>query len=509
MKPHRAVASGLAVLCATLACARAEGHALVLANARVVDVAQGVVTAPVDIEIVDNRIAAIRPASARRPGGSPVHDARGGFLVPGFWDMHAHVNSREHAENWALPLFVAAGVTGVRDMAGDCFEPGCRNDIAFMRSLQARIARGELIGPRIVAVASALIEGPRERSEGAAPWSAPANEAQSRTLVRELARRGVDFIKPYDTMPRPAYFELLRSAREAGLPVSGHVPMSVSSVEAVQAGQTTIEHAKHPLLDCSRNSRAFHETFAAWATGESARIYTNWANGSKGDNDLGGYYQPILAGFDPTLCKQVIQAIAASGAHYVPTLITRRFEALADSETFLADARLRLVPPALRASWADDAGRYRTRFAASAQEKQAYLEFYERAVQLVGEAYAAGVPILVGTDAPDSYCFPGSGLLDEMRELRRAGLSNAAILKAATLDAAKFMHLDTDHGSIAPGKIADLVLLPGNPLEDIEHAARPRAVIFDGRLLDESALRALEARAADAAQALQSASTRR
>lgn len=494
-------AGALIILCAVLMGGTVAAESLVITNARIVNVADGTVTGPRDVAIEGNRIAAIRDASDPEPAGAQIHDARGAFLTPGFWDMHAHVNSPEYAERWQLPLFLAAGVTGVRDMAGDCLEPNCGNTVQFTRSLQSRIARGELSGPRILAISSALIHGPREHIEGAQPWTTPGDEAQSRALVQELKRRGVDFIKPYDTLPPVAYFELLRAAREAGLPVSGHVPMAVSVVEAVRAGQSTIEHAKHPLIDCSRYSSTFHRTFASWATGESASIYASWAGGASGEQNLGSYYQPILAEFDQALCDRVIKDIAATKAHYVPTLITRRFEALADRESFLADPRIKTVPPTLRNDWEQDSARYKVRFGASPQEKQAYLDLYELAVQLVGKMHAAGVPILVGTDSPDSYCFPGSGIVDEMRELHRAGLSHAAILRAATLDAAKFMRLEADHGTVERGKIADLVLLESNPLEDIAHAARPRAVVFDGRLLDTQALRRLEEKAATTATA--------
>lgn len=499
--PRLRMAGTLIVLCAALMGGTARAESLVITNARIVNVVDGTSSEPRDVVIDGNRIVAIRDANHPAPAGARIHDAGGGYLTPGFWDMHAHVNSPEHAERWALPLFLAAGVTAVRDMAGDCFEPNCENTIQFTRSLQSRLARGEIVGPRILAISSALIEGPREGIEGAEPWSSPGDAAESRALVQELKRRGVDFIKPYDSMTRTAYFELLRAAHEVGLPVSGHVPMSVSSLEAVQAGQSTIEHAKHPLIDCSSYSQTFHRTFAAWAAGDSPDIYSSWAGGASGKTNLGSYYQPILSGFDQALCDRLIRDIAATQAYYVPTLITRRFEALADSESFLADPRINAVPQPLRQAWQEDAARYRKRFGASAREKQAYRDLHELAVQLVGRMHAAGVPVLVGTDSPDSYCFPGSGIVDEMRELQRAGMSNADVLRAATIEAAKFMRLQADHGTVEAGKIADLVLLQNNPLEDIAHAARPRAVVFDGRLFDTQALRGLEEGATAAATA--------
>src|SRR5687767_10141695 len=204
--PARTTAA-LIVLCAALLAGNVDAESLIITNARVVNVADGTVSRPRDVAIEGNRIVAIRDASHPEPAGVRIHDAGGGFLTPGFWDMHAHVNSPEYAERWQLPLFLAAGVTGVRDMAGDCLEPNCRNTVQFTRSLQSRIAHGELSGPRILAISSALIHGPREHIEGTQPWTTPGDEAQSRALVQELKRRGVDFIKPYDTLPPAAYFE--------------------------------------------------------------------------------------------------------------------------------------------------------------------------------------------------------------------------------------------------------------------------------------------------------------
>lgn len=472
----------------------AHAATLVIANARIVDVRSGTLGGPTDIVIDGRRIVALRAPGSPRSNNDKVHNARGAYVVPGYWDMHAHVNSVDHAEQWTLPLMLAAGVTGVRDMSGDCFATDCSDNIAFMRSLQKRIASGTLAGPRIVAIGSAVVEGPRDREADAPAWSTPNDADSVGTLLAELKKRGVDFIKPYDSMPREVYLELLRQAREAGLPVSGHIPLTISTQDALAAGAATIEHAKHPLIDCSSYSATLHEVFDQWAQGKSDRIYTGWsATGSA--NNLGTYYVPLLAGFDERRCDRTIQVMRESGVHYVPTLITRRFEALADEKNLLADPRLDNVPASLRSSWAEDSSRYTARFERTPADKHAYVEFYEQAVRLVGRAQAAGVPVLIGTDAPDSYCFPGSSLFDEFRELRKAGLSNAAILKAATLDAARFMHADADHGTVEVGKIADLLLLQANPLDDIDHAASLTGIVFDGRMIDASSIEALRDRA--------------
>jgi imidazolonepropionase-like amidohydrolase len=486
--------SVIAAVLALLALPGSVSASVVIGNVQIVDATAATVGAPRDVEIDGDRIVAIRVPAAAGAAAVKRLDATGRYLVPGYADMHVHVNDRELAEGWMLPLLLSAGITTVRDMAGDCWTPGCGDNITFMRGLRERIARGEVLGPRIVAIASGLVHGPRKRQPEMPLWSAPAHAQQAQRLVTELQRRGVDLIKPYDTMPRAAYFAMVERARAVGLTVGGHVPMSVSLREAVRAGQHSIEHAKHPAIDCGRFSRTFHEVFAAWAAGDSQRIYANWA-GDVPANNLGGYYRHILATYDPALCKAVIAGFAASGAYYVPTLVTRRFEALADETAFTEDSRLASVPRGVRSSWAADSNNYRRRFA-DRDEKRAYVDLYELAVRLVGDAHRAGVPILVGTDTPDSYCFPGAGYHDELQQLARAGLSNAAILRAATSEAARFMGIEQHAGTIKVGAVADLVVLEGNPLEDIGNAGQIAAVVANGRVLDRAALDALAKQAA-------------
>jgi hypothetical protein len=473
--------------------ARAEAR-LVITDVHVVDVRRGRVSGITDITVAGNRIASINRVSARERTAGAVLEGRGGYVIPGLWDMHAHVNFPRYAERWILPSLLSAGVTGVRDMAGDCWAPGCKESIAFMRDLQARLAAGEIAGPRMLAISSALIHGQRRRESGTPPLWAPHIAQEAGALVHELRRRGVDFLKPYDTLSREAYFELVREARAAGLTVSGHVPLAVTTTEALRAGQVTIEHAKHPLLDCSAYSGTFHEIFAAWSSGASERIYRNWA--AEGEDNLGGYYSPILAGYDERLCSRVIASMARAHVIYVPTLITRRFEARANDASYLADPRLAAVPAALRGVWQADAGRLAARFRDVPGEAAAYDAFYRRSLSLVHEAWRAGVPVLVGTDSPDSYCFPEGAIHDEMLELHTAGLPNAAILRAATLGAAEFLGRTADFGTVGVDKLADLVLLATNPLENLAAARDPQAVVLDGRVFDHSALREMRSAAA-------------
>lgn len=482
---------GLAVLTALVTHTASAAPELIIANVRIVDVTQGVVTAPADVSIEHGLISAIDPVS-EATSDAPRIDATGAYLAPGYWDMHVHLNHPALAERWLLPSFLVSGVVAVRDMAGDCVTPGCPNSISFMRDLQRRIDTHEILGPRIVAISSAIVNGPRAAEPGEPAWVTPATYEQGRALARRMKARGVDFIKPYDTLPRDAYFGMMAEARRLGLPVSGHIPHAVSTLEAIAAGQRGIEHAKHPAVDCSRFSRTFRDVVARWTAGESHRIYRSWADPARGDDNLGSFYPLMLATFDASLCQEVIAGMANSSSYYIPTLITRKFEALGDDAAFLDDARLRLVPASIRSAWQKDSGNFQRRFQ-DPQEKRSYVDFYELAVRLVGQAHQSGVRLLVGTDASDSYCFPGSGFHDELRELSRAGLSNQAILFAATTAAAQYMGQADRVGTVSVGKQAELVLLEANPLDDIANAARIRAVIRNGQVLDAQRLSDLEA----------------
>jgi dihydroorotase-like cyclic amidohydrolase len=182
--------------------------------------------------VLGNRITVVGPAdSVPIPAGARVVEARGQYLIPGLWDMHVHSSSDSITRETFLPLYIANGVTGVRDMAADCFEPCHELEPSFEHVLQWRrdIAAATLVGPRIVA-ASPMIQSP-PRGEPSS-MARPATAAEARALVRRMKDRGVDLLKSYNGLSREAYFALAEEARRQGIPVAGHVPVAVRATEA-------------------------------------------------------------------------------------------------------------------------------------------------------------------------------------------------------------------------------------------------------------------------------------
>lgn len=203
-----------------------------------------------------------------------------------------------------------------------------------------------------------------------------------------------------------------------------------------------------------------------------------------------------LAGPDAATCRPMFERFAANGTWITPTLAVHRGQHPPDE--LAADPRLRFVPPALARRWA--AGRD------AGEEAETDRRINRQMARMVGMAQQAGVGILAGTDASDEpYVFAGSGLHDELALLVEAGLTPLQALRAATLNPARYLGAADSMGTVAAGRVADLVLLDANPLEDIRNTTRIFAVVHAGRLIDaaerERLLRLAEQEAARAATA--------
>jgi hypothetical protein len=415
------------------------------------------------------RIAAAGPsARVRPPAGARRVDARGRYLIPGLWDMHAHV--LRGAEQLQMPLYVAHGVTGLRDMLSwpDDSEVQALT-VADKRDLHARVARGELAGPRIVSVASYYAEGPSSRNEDFPAFFNVRTPDEARAFVAHEKARGADFIKMYNRTPREAYFALLEEARRQELPVAGHVPYTVSLREAVEAGQRSIEHGRDLLFECFPEADRFRAAMLA----REPRVH---------------WLRRMVDQHEPERCDALFETLREHDAFLCPTHVIRREDALADDPAYRQSPHLRSLHWLYRIFWRFDLDDTVAEDP-SPEGRQAYRAFYRKGLELTGRAHRAGVKVLAGTDHP----FYGASLHQELEELVEAGLSPRAALRAATLHPALFLGRAEEYGSIRPGKRADLVLVDGNPLDSIQVVRRISLVSVGGRLYEREALDQLRA----------------
>lgn len=447
------IAAALIVEC--VLAVRASPASLAITHIALADGTDAPLQRDITVLVRGTRIVAVGPSAATSvPGDARVIDGSGLYLIPGLWDMHVHLTV---AGRMSVPLFPVNGVTGVRDMGGD---------LATIDSYRAEIARGTLLGPRIYR-AGPFLDGQKKT----ALYRVTLRSADDgRHAVDSLKQLGVDFIKVHNRVPREAYFAVLAEARKLNLPVAGHLPRGISPSEAALAGQASIEHTESLLegvhfADSNSQRHTSREDFAL-LSGDAA-------------DSLFAVFKRSGTAIDPTLVEYNVFA------HIGDVLVTR-------------DSRLQYTSPELRAYWnrffpPDTA----ETIAATAGRR----EYFRRFMGLVYAMHNAGVPILTGTDVGASYIYPGFSLHDELALLVEAGVPPADVLKAATSGAARFLGVSDSVGTVQAGKLADLVIIDGDPLVDIRSTRSIRTVIVNGRVLDAAERQRVLAATARAAAA--------
>ena len=447
---------------ATLAAPDPAGPpAIAITHVTVIDTTGGPVQPDMTVVITGDRITDVgKTGKVAIPKDARVVNATGKFLIPGLWDMHVHWYAAPY-----LPLFTANGVTGVRVMWGSLLHHQWR----------AEIEKGSLVGPRLV-IASSIIDGPKPIWPNS---TAVGTVDDGREAVRKAKREGADFIKVYSLLPRDVFFAIADEAHRVGLPVDGHVPQSVTVSEASGAGMRCIEHLTGVLTECSSKEVELRKPNPAVMdfASEEGRAARRRAN------------REAVETYDAKKAGAFFAKLVRDGTWQCPTLTVLRNIAHLDDPKITTDPRLRYMPESMRKMW-DPANDFRFK-ARTAEDFEIGRLAFKKQLEVVGAMQRAGVGILAGTDVLNPYCFPGFSLHDELELLVGAGLTPMQALQAATWNPARFLGREKDLGSVAKGKLADLVLLDANPLDAIGNTRRIGAVIANGRLIPRTELDAM------------------
>lgn len=408
-----------------------------------------VVVRGMQIELVSDAAQTPSPKNAR------VIDGKGRYLIPGLWDMHVHTAFGDWfpgGRDIILPLFIANGVTGVRDMGGD---------LPVLLTWRKQIAEGQIVGPRMI-VSGPMLDGYLPNKQLRFPSSVPITTPESAVAaVDSLKEQGADFIKVQSVIPHDAYLAAAAEAHKQGIPIVGHVPDAVRITEVVAAGQKSIEHLMGSFEGCSTQEDKF-------ITGQ-------------------GNTRLLLTTQDPQKCDALIKLLAQSQTWQCPTLAWQRGGTFLDQRDLKHQPLDKYVPVYWRdVTWK----RFTDEMMPDLLKDPLPLrkEYFADNLKIVGEMHRAGVPFLAGTDtAPGVYIVPGFSLHDELANFVEAGFTPMEALQTATSNPAKFFGL-TNVGAIEAGKTADLVLLNANPLDDIHNTQEIEAVIANGRLFDRAEL---------------------
>ena len=394
-----------------------------------------------DVYLQRGRIVAMTRSDSPLDGVTPARqlDAGGRVLLPGLFDMHGHVG------RWGGGLNLAAGVTTTRDVG---------NDNATLQQIVDETADGRVFGPRIVAAGFL---------EGESPYSARSGFVIS-TL--EEAKRAVDWyaahgyiqIKVYNSFPRQHLRETVAYAHSRGLRVSGHVPAFMRAAEVVEMGFDEINHINQVMLNFLVDEKTDTRTLQ--------RFYLP----AERTADLD---------FDGPKVQAFIKLLQEKGTVIDPTLTTFDFLRQRDGESSAAFAAIMPNMPA---------GFQRARLSGgmdipNERVHALYNRSYGRMIDFVGRLHRAGIPLVAGTDEIEGFT-----LHRELELFTMAGIPAPEVLRIATWNGAKYTRTLADRGSIEVGKAADLVLVDGDPTQDITALKRIALVVTQGRSIDPSAV---------------------
>ena len=377
-----------------------------------------------------DRIKVMGPAATTPvPDGALLVDGRGKYLMPGLAEMHGHIPPPTAPKDFTddvLFLYVANGVTTVRGMQG---APG-------QLELREAAKRGAIIAPTLY-LAGPAFSGNSVRTP---------EEAAAR--VHEQKTDGWDVLKVQGGLSREVYNAMAMTARTIGLPFGGHVPIAVGVTHALEMGQHTFDH-----LD-------------------------GYAE------QLNGLAQPV----EEQALRELVVRTKRAGAAMVPTLVvweTLRGPVALESRSSLTE--LRYMPRGTVEQWAKALEK---RLSDPQFNPTHAKQYIDNRLRILGALHSGGVPILLGSDAPQQFNVPGFSIHREMKRMLDAGMTPYDIIRSGTINVGQHFKTQDAFGTVALGKRADLILLDANPLENLAHIERRSGVMVRGRWLPESAIQA-------------------
>jgi imidazolonepropionase-like amidohydrolase len=382
----------------------------------------------------DGRIAAVGPAAiVAIPSDAYRVDVHGKTILPGLWDMHSHFEQVE----WG-PIYLAAGVTTARD---------CGNEFEFITAVRDAIRDDRGVGPRLLL--AGVVDGTSPESAGVQRVDTPE---QALYWTRRYHDAGFQQMKIYSSVKLEEEKIVIAEAHRLGMSVTGHVPEGLDAYQTIAAGQDQINHITyvadimHPLLPPNADRTAHKRATASidLASPEAAKAI-EFLKAHRTVLD------PTLAAFeiDEATTEKPVASIEPGANFIAPELV----QSLTDVE-----------PPS------------------EASRLQEQVD--EKYLAILGALHRAGIPIMAGTD----QTIPGHSIHREIELYVKAGFTPMEAIQAATVVPARAMGLDKDSGSVEVGKRADLIVIDGDPLEDIRNTRDVTAVITNGKLFDPSVL---------------------
>lgn len=427
-------------ICLVLSSCSKEKVDIIIRNVNIINVESGEILFQKDVAVKDQYIVKIdNGKKIRQTEGTRVIDGTDKYLIPGLWDMHVHLDL-DHEEY--LQLYLANGVTGVREMNGMHRDWGDRKE-------------GSWLAPRFC-MGSRILDGPKPTFE----WvHSLGSEEEARQAVREIKADGFDFAKTLSLLPENLYHAVADECARSNIPFAGHLPYSVHPVEAAQMGQRSAEHLLFIQLACSVKEDSLRQDLDRVIQSDASR-----------EAAVDAYHRlehACVPTFSQSKADSLFSQLGKLDMWQCPTLIVFHDYIYYDENEFENDPRKKYFPD----SWPD---------VDPIEARERYSFIFNKNLALIPQMDAAGIRFLAGTDNG----FRGFALHDELQLLNEAGLSPLKTLQTATLNPAIFLTRNDSMGTIGEHKIADLLLLDKNPLENIQNTRSINTVIFNGKICD-------------------------
>ena len=404
-----------------------------------------------------------------------IIDATGKYLIPGLWDAHIHFSFDTNLAPFMPGLFLAHGVTSVRDTGGPIDLVVKMKDLSLM---------DPIYNPTVY-IAGPLIDGTPNVYNNSSP-SFPLLSIENNDIidiesnVLGIVEREVDLLKAYEMLTENQFLAIMRIAKKSNLKVTGHIPLSMTLFSAIDSGLNGIEHLRNFALSIASNSD---------------ELYKERLELLKNPDDLPGsdlrsqihskQRMKALDSIDYNKFEEAANLLASKNVWQTPTLFLYRNSSLKTFKDPSFINELNKLPNQIKQKWIKEISETDTIIDKNSLRYSKWLE------EATGKLHKKNVPFMAGTDTPIGYLIPGRSLHIELEVMVESGFSNLEAIKSATVNPAKFFGLENKEGRIKNGYKADLVILNSNPLENIRNTQDISAVIKNGEFLSRELLDSL------------------
>lgn len=403
-----------------------------------------------------------------------IIDGSGKFLIPGLWDAHVHFAYIEDLAPSMFDLFLSHGITSVRDTGGK---------VDFVKQWKDKALANPTDAPRVM-MAGPLLDGEPNVYDGSdarhPELSVGLNTIEDvSSAITLLVDKDVDLLKAYEMLTPEQFMRATELAKENGLKITGHVPLSMDVIGASNAGLNSIEHMRNLEISCASNAEELWEQ-----RGQMLKNEKNLSGGDLRSSIHTAQREVAIKNYDESRANKVLQVLKKNDTWQIPTQalntsFTRRYFERADwLESFS------LLPENIGENWLENSKTLAKMETPAAKEAWNQWNF-----MMVKKIHETGIPIMAGTDTPILLLTPGLSLHEELVVLvEDVGMSALEALRSATINPAKYFNMENELGSIKENMLADLVILDANPLENIQNTKKINSVIKQGKLYDRKTL---------------------